>query len=50
MSYNIDTTKCEVGFTDKYKKTFEGCGSNQKDRNESSRKFKKNYGKIKWSK
>ena len=46
----VDTTKCEHGFTDKYKKTFNGVGRNQDEKNESRRKFKANYDKIDWSK
>jgi len=41
---------CEVGFTDKYKKTFEGIGRSLKDRSDSIRNFRQNYGKIDWSK
>jgi hypothetical protein len=47
---SVDTKKCEVGFTDAYRKRFKGRGRNTKEFNGGRKRFEKNYDKIDWSK
>jgi len=49
MSHLIDKEKIEVGFTDKYRKSFKGTGRNLKERAKSQRRFEKRYDRIDWS-
>ncbi len=50
MSHLIDTSKCEVGISDAYKKTFKGKGRTIDERRELNRKFRNGYGRIDWNK
>lgn len=50
MSRVVDTSKCEHGFSDAYKKTFKGKGRDTRERNRSNANFTANYDKIDWSK
>lgn len=47
MSHLIDTSKCETGITDRYKKKFEGVGRNRQEANASRIKYTKNYAAMK---
>lgn len=47
--HQIDTKKIEVGFTDKYRMSFEGTGRDLEERKQSLKKFKNNYDKIDWN-